>query len=828
MKPVVRPAYSWWRARLSRQIIVPAILVTLLFLAALGFVAFRLGQRAVVSQIEARNRQLATLVGQDITNFFQNVLDTIRLQTQELRTTDTPEAQAAALLALRLQSPYTYGDLWLLDEDGAQVLVIAGTLDQVLNNGPTLFDPPVAASLGPDVAEALATRTITVSPVAFHPITGSPYVTLTLPLDSLDNLDNSSDTTGGAIVAQIDLRSFWTQVDSLRIADGGVSIVDTQGTILAHPDRRRVGQRLDEAAIAPVFAGNASITRYTQNDVTYLAAYSPVRGVLAGWGVIVEQEERTALAPLRTIAIIATLVTVLSAASLALLLLSLVRRVMQPVEQLSKAASAIAVSGDLHTLQGIEISRLTQVNEIGILTTSFNHMITGLRHAQERLQRWNDELEQRVSARTAQLHTIMEIAHLSGASLEEHEVLTTVLGQIERLIDYDAATIMLLDSSGTFLETVATAGATQPRRSRRSLAEYPLNHAVITTRTSVIIADTSREPRWKETGNAPNGAAWMGTPLIVKEQAIGLLALLKRQVGFYNAEDAALMEALASQVAVTIAHARLYEESVRRIERELALAEEIQRHLFPTVIPQIDGLLAAAFYRPARETTGDFYEFIAADTQHAAEGLLGIIVGDVSGKSLPAALLMAMARTALSAAARATPTDPATVLQTANRVLVGDMPRGSFVASSYAAFDAANRTFDLVNAAQPAPLLLRAGQVMLLEGPGSHLPLGVIATPNYETLRITIEPGDLVVFYTDGVIEAHNQHRELFGFERLEEVVRTSATPERSPQQVIEQIIAAVTDWIGTMPQHDDIALMVLRVTQFEPPAGSDKAHILP
>jgi serine phosphatase RsbU (regulator of sigma subunit) len=151
---------------------------------------------------------------------------------------------------------------------------------------------------------------------------------------------------------------------------------------------------------------------------------------------------------------------------------------------------------------------------------------------------------------------------------------------------------------------------------------------------------------------------------------------------------------------------------------------------------------------------------------------------------------------------------------------VGDIPRGSFVASSYATFNVANRTFDLVNAGQPAPLLLRDGQVAMLEGPGSHLPLGVMATPIYETLCIAIEPGDLIVFYTDGVIEAHNRHHELFGFEGLEAVVGTCTDLDITPQQVVERVIAAVMDWIDDMPQHDDIALVVLQVTHSSP--GTD------
>ncbi len=808
MSALFRPCLHWWRARLSQQIIVPAVLLTLLFLAALGFVAFRMGQRAIVDQIETRNQQVAAQVGQEITTFFQNVLDTLRLQEQALLATDDRTAHEQALISLRAKFPYTYGDLRLLNDQGEQLLLMSGPLHQILAEGVSHFDPPESVTLGADVTAALETRSIRVSPVAFRPITSSPYVTMTLPL--------SDENTYRMLVVQIDLRSFWTRVDSLQVAGGGISIVDQQGTILAHPDRQRIGQQLDIEAIALMFAGYANSTTYTQDGITYLAAYSPLRGVLRGWGVLVEQQRSTALAPVRTIAFVAILVTLLSGVSVALLLSNVVRSAVQPVELLSQAASDIAVSGNLgEHPRCLQIVGFEPTHEIAILTDSFNRMIAGLYTAHERLVQWNEALEQRVIERTAQLHTVMDVARLSGGSLQEQEVLSTILAHIGRLVEYDTATILLLNPTGTLLETVAMAGMVSvTRRSTHPLSYFPLNEAVINTRSAIIVPDTSRDPRWRSTDTTPLIAgSWLGVPLLVKEQPIGLLAVLKTQINFYGAEEVQLLTALASQVAITIAHARLYEDSVHRIERELALAEEIQRHLFPTAAPQIEGLLAAAFYKPARETTGDFYEFIPIIEQ-GMNGRLGIIVGDVSGKSLPAALLMAMARTALSAAARTTPTDPATVLGLANTVLMGDMPRGSFVASSYAAFDPTDRTLALVNAAQPAPMLLRDGMVLFLEGTGSHLPLGVVPSPIYEALRLDVYPGDVFVFYTDGVIEAHNKQRELFGFERLEAVIAGCADLDLLPQQIIERIIAAVSAWSAGMPQHDDIALMVLRVTQ--------------
>ncbi len=822
MRPIFQHLSDWWRERLSRQIVLPAVVVTLLFLAALGFVAFSLGQQAVMAQVEARNRQLAVQVGQEITIFFQTQLDTLRLQEPELIDNSDPQRPADALVGLRSRFPYVYNDLLLLNARSQATMALTGTLTQVLERGVTRFDPPVPYPGDTDLQQALEQRRIGISPVAFRPITSSPYVTMTLPLGECSGTELCPPQA--VLRAQIDLRSFWTKVDSFRIAGGSVSIVDQRGIILAHPDRRRVGQALDQAAIAPVFQGYEGTTIYTQNGETYLAAYSPI-GNLLGWGVIVEQERDEALVLVRNIALATTLATLLSAASLILLLSSLVRRTVQPVEALSRAAAQIASSGDLRTasVQHI-VPRSASSAEIGMLAASFNHMIDGLRTAQEQMQRWNEELEQRVAERTAQLHTLLEVARLSSGSLDERAVLHTLLEQIERLVAYDTATVMLLDSTGTALETVAASGIVGSRQRRvHALNEFPLNEMVIEARMPKIVANTQHHPLWRvrEREGAQSGS-WMGVPLLVKDQAIGVLGLFKMQPDFYNNEDVSLVTALASQVAIALAHARLYAESVQRVEQELRVAQQIQRHLFPDHAPPVKGLQIASFYRPAQETTGDFYVFVLPPN-HLVPGGNGatppplnsfdLIIGDVSGKSLPAALLMAMARTALHTAARTRQTDPAEILDAANMVLVGEIPPGSFVASSYVRFDRATHSCALVNAGQPAPLLVRDQQVLLIEGAGSHLPLGVVAAPGYRSLLVTLQPGDLLLFYTDGVVESFNRARMLFGFEHLEEVARSCAATDLSPQQVVERIIAELKQWMGDVPQHDDIAIVAVRVT---------------
>lgn len=815
MKHLWQQALLWWTKRLSHQIIVPAVLVTLVFLAALGFVAFQLGQRAVVTQVEARNRQLAVQVGYEINTFFQTQLDTLRLLEPRLLNREEPDDQIQALRELRVHFPYTYNDLYLVDPKMQQTMVLTGTLTEVLQRGVTVQAGDTTLADPDDLKASLERRLITISPVTFSPITNAPSVTMTLPLDSCaDQLDCLVDMV---LVAQIDLRSFWTKVDSIAIESGSVSIVDERGILLAHPNRQRVGQQIERESIEPAFDGYGGSAIYAYDGVTYLAAYAPISNLLQ-WAVLVEQDRDYALKQVWQIGFLTTLVTLLSGASLFLLLSNVVEKAIQPVTSLSDTASAIATSGNLRgELDQNLIPHTSSSNEIGVLTDSFNQMIKRLAEAQKDLERWNEELEQRVDKRTSQLHTVLEVARISSNSLNEQDVLDTMLRQIDRLVSYDTATIMLLDDSGEILETVANLGSLKPvTRQVLSIDEFPLNKAVITDAAPQLVSDTSNHGLWRvRPSDTFERGSWIGVPLLVQDQAIGVMGLFKQQVGFYSEEDVTIMASLARQVAISIAHARLYAASVQRVEQELNVARQIQRHLFPANPPYITGLQIASFYHPARETTGDFYVFITPpqEVQHYVAPF-GLLIGDVSGKSLPAALLMAMARSALSMAAHNRPYDPAGVMQTANAVLVGEMPPGSFVASTYMMFDPYTQSCNLVNAAQPSPLLVRKGKVTMLEGIGSHLPLGIIAAPSYSTGGIPLEAGDLIICYTDGVIEAFNRAKEIYGFERLEEAASEASLLGLNASQVVEFIVNSVVRWMGETPQHDDIAIVTICVEE--------------
>jgi serine phosphatase RsbU (regulator of sigma subunit) len=258
---------------------------------------------------------------------------------------------------------------------------------------------------------------------------------------------------------------------------------------------------------------------------------------------------------------------------------------------------------------------------------------------------------------------------------------------------------------------------------------------------------------------------------------------------------------------------QLYREwaEKERMQREMEIARTVQQALFPTELPQVAGLEMAALCRPYRETSGDFYDLLALN-----DGRLGIVVGDVSGKSIPAAMLMVAAHNTIRSEAF-DHASPALVLNESNALLCSDVPPGMFVAASYARLDIQTREMVWANAGQIYPFLLHhlrpvAAQdyPYYLETTGAALPLGTDDDIRYNEQCQSLLPGDTVLFYTDGVVEAMNPARELYGFQRLESLVRSLS--ELSPQELIDAVLADVLAFVGPAEQHDDITLVAVKI----------------
>lgn len=261
---------------------------------------------------------------------------------------------------------------------------------------------------------------------------------------------------------------------------------------------------------------------------------------------------------------------------------------------------------------------------------------------------------------------------------------------------------------------------------------------------------------------------------------------------------------MAGDLKEHIQSLRLTTAEKERIQKELEIARGIQQSFLPESAPRIPGIDLEGLNLPAAEVGGDFYDFIPVGSTS-----WGLVIADVSGKGVPAALFMALSRTLIRASATRNP-DPVESIREANHSIYLDSKTSMFVTLFYAILDIREKTLTFVNAGHNPPLLVSPGSsgVTLLKARG--IALGVIDDVDLEPVRVALSPGDVVVLYTDGVTEATNERDEEYGVERLSTLVQASKVS--SAREIIDAIVEDVTAFAGSRPQFDDITLMVLKV----------------
>lgn len=235
------------------------------------------------------------------------------------------------------------------------------------------------------------------------------------------------------------------------------------------------------------------------------------------------------------------------------------------------------------------------------------------------------------------------------------------------------------------------------------------------------------------------------------------------------------------------------------LERELQLARDIQQGLLLAAVPHLPGWELSAVSMPARDLGGDLYDFLPIGS-----GWQGIMIGDVAGKGLPAALQMAVARTVFRHAARDGQSSAIT-LAAVNQGILSEIPQG-MVTMLYALLDPARGVLRIANAGHTFPLLVN-GSVQELEISG--LPLGIDLDTDYEEITIVLEPGDMVVFYTDGIIEAFNEKCELFGLDRLQQLLANHS--HLKPRALMTLLLHELRAWGSSNAQSDDVTIVVVR-----------------
>jgi len=293
-------------------------------------------------------------------------------------------------------------------------------------------------------------------------------------------------------------------------------------------------------------------------------------------------------------------------------------------------------------------------------------------------------------------------------------------------------------------------------------------------------------------------------PLKIKERVIGVSQVINKLDGSnFNEEDKETLSLLCAHAAIAVENARLHHEILRsqQIEQDLAFATSIQLSFLPQEMPKLQGLRFSAHYQPAREVGGDFYDFIPLDDDR-----IGILIGDVSGKGVAAALFMARFTTDFRVLA-IREQDPERLMRRANEIVFAQSCRGMFVTLLYMVLKKNCGDAVYVNAGHIPPIIWNGseGRYATLRGSGGP-PIGIVPDQHYPCVRMSLNPGDCILLSTDGLIEAKNDEGELFGWERIENCLRAGDSKVESAKS---RISFALSQFVGECLQADDITLVL-------------------
>lgn len=420
-----------------------------------------------------------------------------------------------------------------------------------------------------------------------------------------------------------------------------------------------------------------------------------------------------------------------------------------------------------------------------------------------RLENENNHLRRAVE----ELSLLNDLARAIVASLNSQEIMQTLIQRCIKVVNAEQGVISLLDkvsktSTKTLVRTSATSQEHQIFHANQSILGWMLMN-----KSPLVMNEPHQDPRF-------SGVNWDASihnliciPLLVKSELIGVLTLFNKNGGSaFSKEDQRLLAIIAAQSAQIIENARLYEEekALNRMREELNLAFKIQTDLLPKMSPEISGYEIAGKSLPARNVGGDYFDFIPLATDR-----LGICVADVTGKGLPAALLMANLQATIRAQALVASTANE-CLNRANDFLYRSTDSEKFATVFYGILDHRAHRFSYSNAGHNPPILLRSndeieelhtGGIMLGSFPGTRFDLGTA----------TLFPGDVLVLYSDGISEAEHQLDEdqEFGVTRLIETVRKARVA--SAQEIINRLVSSVEAFSGGKQQSDDITLVVVK-----------------
>jgi sigma-B regulation protein RsbU (phosphoserine phosphatase) len=414
---------------------------------------------------------------------------------------------------------------------------------------------------------------------------------------------------------------------------------------------------------------------------------------------------------------------------------------------------------------------------------------------------------------TDKLRLLLDITKKISRSLDLQEVLNLVMDTLGSLVHYDAAGIYILKCTTLHPDAVPNERCvfhTETVRGydiddlvdlRLKMGEGIIGHVALTGEP-IISNAVRKDPRYVNAREETRSE--MVAPIISNDEVIGVFDLESDKLNAYTPDDLQVLLLLASQVAIIIEKVMLHEQLIekKRLEGQLEVARQVQLELLPASDPQLEGFDICAWNFSTEEVSGDYYDWVSI-----YEDQIGLVIADVSGKGVPAALLMAFLRASLRAAIHIGYA-PHISMSKVNYLLWESIERNQFVTAFYGVLDASNKTLAYTNAGHNPPLLMDAdGTARFMERGG--LPLGMFKTARYYEYYQAIEPGQILVLYTDGATEANGANGEEYGRARLEAAVRASR--HMSARDLITAIQQDVLAWTDGRGASDDMTFFIIK-----------------
>jgi sigma-B regulation protein RsbU (phosphoserine phosphatase) len=409
---------------------------------------------------------------------------------------------------------------------------------------------------------------------------------------------------------------------------------------------------------------------------------------------------------------------------------------------------------------------------------------------------------------------LKRISHEIKDTLDLDEILNYLLDVVHSVLDYDAAGIFVLNQDlvyphgkrpGEMIAGIVRRGFYQRPPGTDPMLSFGkgiIGH-VIRTGESVVAPDVREDPRYIE--GRSGTLSQIAVPVLRNDRAIGALNIESDRLAAYSEGDVKVLRFFADAAAISIEKAMLHQQILENklIEEQLRLAQHVQSRLLPGGTPEVHGYDIAGTCISTYEIGGDYFDYM-----RMPDGGMGIVVADVSGKGVPAALIMAAFRALLRTQTRIDP-EPIHIADALRRLLPEFTGEANFVTAVYGVLNPADGRFTYANCGHESPILFRARGGVEKLGFGGPLLSGVLEGVSYRKLEVKLEPGDLLLLYTDGVVEVMRGEWEEFGVSRLEEVVQRSR--DLPVSEVISEIVRATQQFTGSEDYEDDFTLVIVR-----------------